>query len=152
MWSSNDSIITTGSWLEPTVILSLPVWDKTRPTVIDCMKNIITFSYYVWVRRTLYQSCSTRQDQQLCYWQHFHLKSFWCWIFDSQDCIELIPKESICSIVICVVVEKDLRWTNHQNKSCRSQKVIQLCSSDLFYLKSFWCWNIWFTRFYRVNT
>jgi hypothetical protein len=49
--------------------------------------------------------------------------------FDSQDCIELIPKESICSLVTskCVVVGNDLRWRNDQNKSCRSQQVTQLC-------------------------
>jgi hypothetical protein len=35
--------------------------------------------------------------------------------------VELIPKESICSIVIseCAVVVKDLRWRSDQNKSCR---------------------------------
>jgi hypothetical protein len=49
--------------------------------------------------------------------------------FDSQNCIELIPKESICSIVTseCVVVGHDLGWRTDENKSCRSQKVTQLC-------------------------
>jgi hypothetical protein len=27
-----------------------------------------------------------------------------------------------------------IRWTNNQNKSCRSWKVIELCSWQLFYL------------------
>ena len=48
-----------------------------------------------------------------------------------QDFIELIPKEIICSIVTseCAVVIKDLGWRNNQNKSYRSQKVMQLCNS-----------------------
>jgi hypothetical protein len=48
--------------------------------------------------------------------------------------IELIPNESICSIVTseCVVVGKDLGWKNNQNKSCRFQKVMQLYSSQFF--------------------
>jgi hypothetical protein len=57
----------------------------------------------------------------------------------SQDFIVLIPKESICSKVTseCVVVEKDHGWRNNQNKSCISQKVMQLYSSQLFDLNSF---------------
>ena len=31
----------------------------------------------------------------------------------------------------------DLVWQNHQNKSCRSLKVMKLCSWQLFYLNSF---------------
>jgi hypothetical protein len=54
--------------------------------------------------------------------------------YASQDFIELISKESICSKVTseCVVVEKDLEWRNNQTKSCRYRKFIQLCSSQLF--------------------
>jgi len=66
--------------------------------------------------------------------QPFYLKSnFDAKIFDSQDCIELIPKESICSIVTseCVVVENDLRWRNGQNKSCRSQKGLRTIISKI---------------------
>ena len=86
------------------------------------------------------KSCRFRKVMQLGRSQPFYLKSnFDAEIFDSQDCIELIPKESICSIVTseCVVVENDLRWRNGQNKSCRSQKVMQLCSRQCFHLKSF---------------
>ena len=41
--------------------------------------------------------------------------------------------------VACVsytIFSNDLGWRNVQNKSCRSRKVIQLCSWQLFYLKS----------------
>jgi hypothetical protein len=56
----------------------------------------------------------------------------------SQDFIALIPKEFMCSIVIseCVVVVKNLGWRSNKNKSCRSQKIIQLYSVDNFFI-----WN-----------
>jgi hypothetical protein len=42
----------------------------------------------------------------------------------------------------CAVVVKDLGGRSDQNKSCRSLKVIQLCSSQFFHLKSLWCLSI----------
>ena len=66
---------------------------------------------------------------------NFVVKTFFeiIWInkYASQDFIELIANESICSIVTneCVVLGKGLGWTNNQNQGCRYQKVMQLCSS-----------------------
>ena len=39
-------------------------------------ENFISFSYDVRLRRTLYQSCSTRWDLQLCSLNFFNLRSF----------------------------------------------------------------------------
>ena len=57
---------------------------------------------------------------------NFVVQTFWFEIvrmskYTIQDFVELIPKESICSIVIneCAVIVKDLRWRSDQNKSCR---------------------------------
>ena len=41
-------------------------------------KNFISFSYNVRLRRTLYQSCSTRRDLPLCSLKSFKLRSFGC--------------------------------------------------------------------------
>jgi hypothetical protein len=54
--------VTVDSWLEPTVICY--------------MKNFITLSYDVWWKWTLYQSCSTRRNLQLCSLNFFDLRSF----------------------------------------------------------------------------
>ena len=63
--------------------------------------------------------------------QTFLTEIVWISKYVSQDFIELIPKESICSTVIseCAVVVNDLGWRRTQNKICRSLKVMQLCSS-----------------------
>ena len=59
--------------------------------------------------------------------------------YASQDFIELIPNESIYSMITseCVVVGKDLGWRINQNKNYRFKKVMQLYSSQFFYLKPF---------------
>ena len=41
-------------------------------------ENFISFSYDVRLRWTLYQSCSTRRDLQLCSLNFFNLRSFGC--------------------------------------------------------------------------
>ena len=69
--------------------------------------------------------------------QTFLTEIVWISKYVSQNFIELISKESICSIVTseCVVVVKDHGWRCNQNKSCRPRRVMQLCSGQLFHLK-----------------
>jgi hypothetical protein len=47
------------------------------------------------------------------------------------------PPLEIIFILNFLSFSNDLVWWNSQNKSCRSLKVIKLCSLQLFYLKSF---------------
>ena len=78
-------------------------------------------------------------------------------IFDSQDFIEFIPKELLCSIVtsVCTDIVNDLGWRSDQSKSCGSQKHMHLCSWQLLHLKSsiqrklrlnFHIWNLIFSN------
>ena len=78
-------------------------------------------------------------------------------IFDSQDFIEFIPKELLCSIVtnVCADIVNDLGWRSDQSKSCGSKKHMHLCSWQLLHLKSsiqrklrlnFHIWNLIFSN------
>jgi hypothetical protein len=70
----------------------------------------------------------------------FLFEIVWMSKYASQDFIELISKESICSKVTseCVVVGKDLEWRHNHTKSCRYRKVLyNFVVHNFFYLKSF---------------
>jgi len=83
--------------------------------------------------------------------QTFLTEIVWISKYVSQNFIELISKESICSKVTseCIMVEKDLKWKNNQNKSCRSRKFIQLGSSQFFLFKVAFMPKYLFHKIYR---
>jgi len=86
----------------------------TKPKAVDLQKlyNFVVQTFFIWSR--------------------FDVE-----IFDSQDFIELIPKESIGSIVTrkCVVLGKDFRWRNNQNK------VVDIKNLCKFLVGNFFIWN-----------
>ena len=91
---------------------------------------------------------------KLCCSQLFSWSCFDAEIFDSQDFIELIPKESIGSIVTrkCVVLGKDFRWRNNQNK------VVDIKNLCKFLVGNFFIWNhlsnknyIWIPHIWNLN-
>jgi hypothetical protein len=86
-------------------------------------ENFVTFSYDVRWRRTLYQSCSTQRDLQLCHSNIFYLRFLDVQIYITRFYrVNTDQRSTICSIVKikCGVVVKDLGCRSAQNKSCRS--------------------------------
>jgi hypothetical protein len=74
------------------------------------------------------ESCRSLKFMKLCSWRLFNLKSS-CGPYRTNRPIGRPLAERVLN---------DLRWRNNQNESCRSRKVMKLCSWQHFLLKSFW--------------
>jgi hypothetical protein len=87
--------------------------------------------------------------QNVCIWNRFDAE-----IFDPQDFIELIPKESTCSIVTgeCIVVGKDMDEETTKTKVVDPKKLWN------FIVENFFIWNhlsnenyVWISHIWNSN-